>query len=141
MFWRRRSSELVPKDVRHALSDLFSGHEMNRLAKRGTLVDFDTGETIATQGTRAHDVLIIALGTATVTRDGDEISTVGPGDVVGEISVLTGNSRSATIVADEPVTGYLVSRRHFGFLLEECPDAAATVWPETIRRVHKLNAA
>ena len=141
MFWRRRNSEPVPTDVRHALSEVFSGPEMVRLAKRGTLVELATGETIAEQGSRGRNVLIIALGTATVVHDGDEISTVGTGEAVGELSVLMGSPQSATIVADEPVTGFLIGRREFGLLLEECPNAAEVLWPETIRRVTSLQAA
>src|SRR5262249_8630037 len=67
------------------------------------------GTVLARQGEAADSFLLVVSGEAAVTRDdgnGEQrVGTVAPGSVVGELSVLRGAPRSATVVATGPPTG------------------------------------
>lgn len=73
----------------------------------------DAGEHIVQEGHEGAGVFVITEGTTTVTRDGREIATLGPGDAVGEMAVLDHHPRSATVTAVTPVTCVGVARWDF----------------------------
>jgi CRP-like cAMP-binding protein len=54
------------------------------------------------EGDYGDEIIAIEAGTAEVIRDGAAVATAGPGDVLGEISVLEGQQRSATVTAITP---------------------------------------
>jgi CRP/FNR family transcriptional regulator, cyclic AMP receptor protein len=86
--------------------------------------DFDTGETLATQGAFGHCLFAIESGAAEVTRDGEAIRTLGPGDVVGEIAVLAAGRRSASVVATSPMRVITFFKRDVWALEGDAPEAA-----------------
>jgi pyruvate,water dikinase len=61
---------------------------------------FTAGETVVKEGSEAAAFYLIDAGTATVTVHGEFRRTLGPGDYFGEIALLDGGVRSATITAD-----------------------------------------
>src|SRR5204862_1023274 len=74
------------------------------------------------QGEPARSFLLVTTGEAAVLRDdGDgehQVATVGPGAIVGELSVLRGAPRSATVAATRPLTGYAGDADAFAALLD-----------------------
>ena len=90
----------------HDLSGLtlFNGSDERRLSTLASMlspVDEPPGAVLARQGEVAHSFLVVTTGEAAVLRDeGDgehQIATVGPGAIVGELSVLRAAPRSATV--------------------------------------------
>jgi CRP/FNR family transcriptional regulator, cyclic AMP receptor protein len=79
---------------------------------------FGEGTVLCTQDAVARQAFILLSGTAAVTRDGRQFATVGPGDVVGELALLDGLPRTATVTALEPVQVLVMSPREFAGLLE-----------------------
>ena len=61
---------------------------------------FAPGETVAKEGSEAAAFYLIGSGTATATVHGEFRRTLGPGDYFGEIALLDGGVRSATVTAD-----------------------------------------
>lgn len=61
---------------------------------------FAPGETVAKEGSEAAAFYLIDSGTATATVHGEFRRTLGPGDYFGEIALLDGGVRSATVTAD-----------------------------------------
>jgi CRP-like cAMP-binding protein len=105
--------------------ELFAGcneEELGELASLLSVVRAGAGEAVVRQGEVARWFLLVAAGEALVTRDdgdGDrEVGTVGPGAIVGELSVLRAASRSATVSATRPLTGYAGDARAFSTLLD-----------------------
>ena len=64
-------------------------------------VMFAKGEAVVRQGQPGHSMFVMRRGDASVTLAGTqgEVARLGPGDVLGEMSLLTGEARSATVTA------------------------------------------
>jgi len=104
---------------------LLAGSDERRLAALASMltpVDEPEGSVLARQGEPASSFLLVVTGDAAVSRDdGDgqhRVGTVAPGSIVGELSVLRGAPRSATVVASTPLTGYVGDARAFVALLD-----------------------
>jgi CRP-like cAMP-binding protein len=69
------------------------------------------GEVILEEGGFSRELLAIEEGTAEVTRDGEKVAELGPGDVFGEAGMLDDSMRSATVVATSRLR--LISLGHF----------------------------
>ena len=85
---------------------LFEDVDESALAKIATytmLVEFPEGKTIIEEGGFANDFYAIDEGTAKVERAGEEIATLGPGDVFGEQGLLEKQERSASVIATSPL--------------------------------------
>jgi protein lysine acetyltransferase len=113
--------------VAHDLTGLtlFNGRDERQLSTLASMlspVDQPSGAVLARQGEVAHSFLVVTAGEAAVLRDdGDgehQVATVGPGAIVGELSVLRAEPRSATVTATRPLTGYAGDARAFAALLD-----------------------
>jgi len=69
-----------------------------------TELKVDAGRHLADQGDYAYELFAIEDGRAEVTRDGQRIAELGPGDFFGEMGVLESGYRTATVVATTPMT-------------------------------------
>jgi len=58
-----------------------------------------TGKRLVHEGDYSYDLIVIEDGTADVIKDGKVIGSLGPGDVFGEIGMLSGGRRTADVVA------------------------------------------
>ncbi len=61
---------------------------------------FASGETVLTEGRTGVGFFVIVDGTAKVTVAGDDRAPLGPGDYFGEIALITGSERTATVTAE-----------------------------------------
>ena len=85
---------------------LFASLEPGRLAEIAELASeltADAGQTIAVQGDRGTALFAIEQGTVEVIADGKRLALLGPGEVFGEIAVIAGGARVASVVATTPV--------------------------------------
>ena len=77
--------------------------ELKEIGKVADEVTAPAGTVLARQGAVAFELFVIIAGTATVTRDGREVATVGPGGFVGEMAVIARTPRNATVTTDTDV--------------------------------------
>jgi CRP-like cAMP-binding protein len=106
---------------------LFAGCTQNELrfvARPCTRSDVEQGSVLTTQGSWGDQCFVIAAGEAEVTIDGRAVATVGTGDCVGEMSLIDGGRRTATVTALTPMTVCLLSRAEFWSLLDPMSSAA-----------------
>jgi CRP/FNR family transcriptional regulator, cyclic AMP receptor protein len=66
-------------------------------------VDVPAGTKLAQEGKLAYEFFAIQAGTADVTREGAKIAELGPGDFFGEIGLLGGERRVASVTATSPM--------------------------------------
>lgn len=81
------------------LSDEALGH----VAALASEVSVPQGKELVREGDYSYDLLAIEEGTASVERAGVKVADVGPGDVIGEIGVIEGEQRNATVIATSPM--------------------------------------
>jgi CRP/FNR family transcriptional regulator, cyclic AMP receptor protein len=95
---------LDPRDV--AAIPLFAGlskDDQQVVAQYADQVDVPAGAKLAQEGRLAYEFFAIQDGTAQVTREGAPIAELGPGDFFGEIGLLGGERRVATVTATSPM--------------------------------------
>jgi small-conductance mechanosensitive channel/CRP-like cAMP-binding protein len=122
-------------------SDL-SDEERTALAARLRHAPFGPGETMTRQGAEAHWLYMIMEGDASVrvTTDGRqrEVATLHAGDFFGEMSLLTGEKRTATVVATTPVECFRLDKAAFQSLLSRRPELAERIAHILARRRNEL---
>ncbi|UCH86483.1 MAG: cyclic nucleotide-binding domain-containing protein [Dehalococcoidia bacterium] len=73
------------------------------------------------RGQHGLEAFVIVEGRARVETGGKAIAELGPGDFVGELSLIDGGPRSATVIAETPMTLLVVRRRDFKLLRDSVP--------------------
>ncbi len=94
---------------------------LDEIARIADEVTRPAGELLARQGTHGLEFVFILEGQAKVDKDGIEINRLSDGDFFGEISLIDGNPRSATVTAETDVRLLVVHSRFFNQLLEQVP--------------------
>ena len=84
----------------------------------------DEGTVLVREGDFGHAVFAVCSGTADVVRDGVVVDRLGPGDVFGEVAVMSGGRRSASVVATSPLTLVTIFSREIWRLEREAPEIA-----------------
>ena len=87
------------------------------------------GEQLVREGDFSYELIGIEEGTAQVTRGGDQVADLGPGDFFGEIGVMERGLRTATVVATSPMRLITLTRWELRRMDKEMPEAM-----EQIRR-------
>jgi len=62
-----------------------------------------TGKRLVHEGDYSYDLIVIETGTADVIKGGEVIGSLGPGDVFGEMGMLSGARRTADVIATSPM--------------------------------------
>ncbi len=108
-------------------TDLFRGVSkkgITAIANQARVVNHPAGREIVEEGGGAAAFHLIRSGTASV-RVGDKSRPdLGPGDYFGEISLIDGLPRSATVKAETPLTTISLPSWHLHSLLDEHPEIA-----------------
>src|SRR5262245_5951913 len=100
---RRTSRRNDPLGHVPLLADL-TRRERNDLLSLMTSTTAPVGKVLTEQGASGREFFIIVDGTATVSRDGEAIALLGPGDYFGEIALLGDHVlRTATVTATAPM--------------------------------------
>ncbi|MEM9467709.1 MAG: cyclic nucleotide-binding domain-containing protein [Actinomycetota bacterium] len=121
--------------------ELFSeltAKEIKKVASYMTTIDVRAGRDLTVQGTVGREFMIIADGEATVRRNGRLIATLGPGDFFGELAVIAGVPRTATVTAETKMTVEALNRREFSSLLDNSPKLARKILVGAVKRLHDL---
>src|SRR6266540_6721809 len=100
--------------------------DLERLGTIGQRRRYQPGQAIVTRGEVAGGLFVIISGTATV-EAGGKVHTLAPGAFFGEMSLLAGKPRSATVVAAEPVEAMAIEPMYFKPFLIKNPSVAVTI--------------
>ncbi|HEX3086368.1 MAG TPA: mechanosensitive ion channel family protein, partial [Pyrinomonadaceae bacterium] len=135
----------------HALKhvELFNpltDEELRELAPNLRAAPFVHGEVMTKQGAEAHWLYIITKGDAEVrfSLDGklsEHLATLHPGDFFGERGMMTGERRSADVIALTDVECYRVDKESFNDILRKRPELAEDISQVLARRRVELEAA
>jgi len=101
--------------------ELFAGMDRRQSEQIGRLLKerrFAKGETVIMEGTGGAAFFIIASGEATVSSKGASLATLGPGQYFGEVALIDGGPRSATVTAATDLVCYGLTFWEFRPLVE-----------------------
>ncbi len=122
---------------------LFAGLDRRHLERLGMLteeVDVPAGKVLMRQGEHGDDLMLIVSGGVAVERDGARLNQLGPGDFFGEIALVAGGPRTATVTAEAPTRLLVVNHRDFHAMMEEFPDVAVKVLITLAHRLRSLES-
>ena len=117
---------------------LFARCTTKELAEIATIadeIDLVEGKVLTKEGGRGREFFVLVEGNAEVKRKRRKIGTLGPGDFLGEIALVTKVPRTATVTTTSPVRALVVSEQNFRRLLERSPDVQIKVLEALAERV------
>ena len=111
------------------LFEKFSEDELRQIAPFAEEVSVEDGEVLVREGDYSYEFMAIEEGSARVTRHGETVAELGPGDFFGEIGLLEKSFRTATVEATAPMrlitlTGWDLAR-------------VEKAMPEAIEQLHR----
>jgi CRP-like cAMP-binding protein len=126
--------------------DQLAEEDRARLAAGLREAPFTRGEVMTRQGDEAHWLYLVLAGEALVTVGGEgglerPLARLGPGDLFGEMSLMTGAPRAATVVAITDVECYRLDKAVFKDVLKDRPELAERAAEILARRTMGLEAA
>jgi CRP-like cAMP-binding protein len=102
--------------------------DLVELAKATEDLEVEPGKVLAREGDIGREFFVIVDGEVSVTKDGEEVRRLGPGDFFGEIALIWDSPRrTATVTAVTPVRFFVLTRQAFRGLIDHHPDIEAKV--------------
>jgi CRP/FNR family transcriptional regulator, cyclic AMP receptor protein len=96
--------------------------QLAAIASFADLVDLPAGTELIREGARGREFMVIVKGAGDVRRKGRKIATIGPGDFIGEMALISGGPRNATVKTTSDTSLLVVTDREFWRLLDEAPE-------------------
>lgn len=123
---------------------LFNGctnKELDRIARSGDEVQMDAGTMLTDQGQTGREAFVVLDGTVGVKRNGRKVASLGPGAIVGELSLLDHGPRTATVTCDTDCSVFVISQRHFLAVLDDVPTISHKLLVSLASRIRELDRA
>ena len=148
-----RKGEHMEREIAHRMQTLsrvelfrtMNPEELRKLAQRLTVAPFAAGEPMTRQGAQAHWLYVITRGAGEVTIAADTglrktVAALNTGDFFGEIGMMTGGTRNASVIALEPTECYRLDKEAFQDILHARPEIAEAISHVIARRSVELEA-
>ena len=118
---------MLPKNAKVELIKrvpLFAGlskRELDEVAGIADELAIAAGSKLTREGAAGHEFLVLVEGATDVRRKGRKVNTLGPGDFLGEIALVTGAPRTATVTTTAASRLLVIAARDFKALLRRTP--------------------
>jgi len=123
-----KEAEILAALKRVSLFSPLHDEEFAQLAARLRTVPYAAGSTLTVQGEVGNTLFITVSGSASVWLEAKgqrhRVAEIGPGEVIGEMSLLTGEPRRATVSAATNLICYELGKADFQSILDERPELA-----------------
>ena len=130
---------MVPIESLRAI-ELFRGCDdklLRKLSRLGTEVRAKARQVLAREGDAGREFYVIVAGSASVEHAGEPIAILQPGDFFGEMALIDGKPRSATVVATSPMTLFVFDPREFFSMLDSFPPVSRKVLSTIAGRIRE----
>ncbi len=117
----RRQSEKMDVLQKVPIFQGLSARHLRLIAREAEELQGPAGKMLARQGDMGREFILILDGSARVEVDGKQIARLGPGDFFGEMSLLDGKLRAASVIADTRLVYLVIHWGAFLRLLERVP--------------------
>jgi CRP/FNR family transcriptional regulator, cyclic AMP receptor protein len=116
-----------------------SKRQLRQVAAVSELADYMAGHSIVREGEIGDSFFIVLRGQAKVTVKGRTIHRAMPGDHFGEISLLDGGPRTATVTSETPMTLLSISRKSFLRAIEKDPQISFAMMGTMARMIRRVD--
>jgi CRP-like cAMP-binding protein len=123
----RGSNAKIELIKRVPLFSKLSKSKLNEVAAIADEIDLPKGKNLTREGERGREFFVLIEGEAEVRKGGRRVNTLGPGDFLGEISLITKVPRTATVTTSGPTRVLVITDRAFGQLLRQSPEISQGV--------------
>jgi CRP/FNR family cyclic AMP-dependent transcriptional regulator len=127
MFKRKKAKEAAERLRDVAFFDGFTEHDLVRVATLADEIEAEQGAELTDQGRPGLECYVILDGRASVLFAGEHVATLEKGSMVGEMALIDHRPRSATVVAETPMTLLAFDTKAFSKMLDEMPAARQKV--------------
>jgi len=117
----RRSSQKMDLLKKVPMFGNLSQRHLREIGRHADQVKVEEGRVLAQQEKKGWEFIFIVDGKARVEKDGKIIRQLSEGDFFGEISLIDGEPRTATVTADTDMTLLIVNKTSFDHLLDKIP--------------------
>ena len=121
------------------LFESLSKRHLKKIAGLTSSVEYNAGETVIQEGEPGDSFFVTISGQAKVVSGGKTLHRLIPGDHFGEISLLDGRPRSASVVAETPLSLLRLTRTSFLRLVKEDADLARALLASLARMVRRVD--
>jgi CRP-like cAMP-binding protein len=135
----RTRDEKIADLMKVPLFDALSKKELRTVAAHADEVEVDANYPLTREGDAGNEFGLIITGGAEVRRKGRKLTTLGPGDFFGELSLLAPAPRSATVTTTSPSTILLMHRRDFALVLDSVPAVGRKLLAGLARRLREAD--
>ena len=121
------------------LFSLTAKKDLRKIARQFKLRNVSEGERVTEQGKYGREFYVVVSGSARCEVDGREIRKFAPGSFFGELALLAGGPRSATITAESPMELLVLDRSDFTILVRVEPYVAVKVLASLAARLQEAD--
>lgn len=114
-----------------------SQRQLRRVLRSTEEYTYSDGATFVKEGSRTHQLFVVLEGTARVLRRGRTVARLQPGDFFGDISLIDGLPRTATVEAEGTVRCLVLLRSDFERIITDAPQVASAVMRALARRIRE----
>jgi CRP/FNR family cyclic AMP-dependent transcriptional regulator len=125
-----------------ALVPLFEGlskRQLKDLANLAELGEYQQGHSVVRQGEPGDSFFVVLAGEATVRVKGKVVHRLLPSDHFGEISLLDGRERTASVVTETPMTLLILNRPAFLRAVEKDPALVMALLENLARMIRRVD--
>jgi CRP/FNR family cyclic AMP-dependent transcriptional regulator len=112
-----------------------SRRELGEIAMLADELDLPSARELTRQGARGYEFIILVEGEAEVVRGVRVVNELGPGDFVGEIALVSGKPRTATVRTRGPARVLVVTASGFRMLMRDVPSIKDKVLAAVTARI------
>jgi CRP-like cAMP-binding protein len=117
-----------------------SSRDLRRLAGAMHERTFTDGQPVMSEGEGGVGFFVILEGRASVTRGGETAGDLGPGDYFGEMALIDGDHRAATVSATGDLRCAAMTQWQFRPFVKDHPDVAWALLTTLVKRVRSAQA-
>ena len=127
MFTRKKAKEAAERLRDVAFFEGFTDQDLARVAGLADEVEAEEGAELTDQGRPGLECFVILDGRASVLVAEEHVATLEKGSMVGEMALIDHRPRSATVIAETPMTLLAFDTKAFSKMLDEMPAARQKV--------------
>lgn len=117
-----------------------SKRQLKDIARSARLVQLETDQVLFVEDDVADDAGIVIAGHFVVRRRGRKVAEIGPGEIVGELGLLLGRPRSATVTTTSPSELLMLDRTDLRRAMDEVPGLGWNVLQAALGRMAENGA-